>query len=128
MKHTTLLLTVALLAGGLAIAQSDRERRRFNEIQGRIRNNQAVSKEDRDFAQQIRKRQNEEFAREHPPRDSTGMIPLPDLGKGTYKGEQGGLYPGGANVPPAAHLKAGVKIAKSVRPLDPEGRPSNDGK
>ena len=49
---------------------------------------------------------NEEFTKNNPPRDSTGLIPLPDLGKGTYKGEQGGLYPDGANVPPASHAKA----------------------
>src|ERR1700747_541804 len=53
-----------------------------------------------------------EYAKTHPPRESTGLIPLTDLGKGDYKGEQGGLYPGGENVPPRAHLKAGLQIAK----------------
>ncbi len=56
------------------------------------------------------------------------MIPLPDLGKGLYKGEEGGLYPGGVNTPPPAHLKAGVAIARTIVPLDAEGRPSSDGK
>src|SRR5260370_26278717 len=64
----------------------------------------------------------------HPVRDSAGMVTLPDLGKGTYQGEQGGLYPGGENVPPAAHAKAGVKLARGIRPLDAEGRESADGK
>ena len=35
---------------------------------------------------------------------TTGLIPINDLGSQTYAGFQGGLYPGGANAPPAAHL------------------------
>ncbi len=31
-------------------------------------------------------------------------VALPELGTGFYKGEQGGLYPGGLNVPPAFYL------------------------
>lgn len=55
------------------------------------------------------------------------MIALTDLGKGAYKGEQGGLYPGGENVPPAGHLKAGLKMARQIAPLDRDGT-SPDGK
>ena len=50
-----------------------------------------------------------QYAQAHPPRESTGEIALTDLGKGLYKGEQGGLYPGGANTPPKAHLEAGTE-------------------
>jgi hypothetical protein len=75
-----------------------------------------------------RKRFQEMWAKEHPPRDSTGLVPLPDLGKGMYQGFEGGLYPGGVNQPPAVHLKAGLKVARSVVPLDAEGRPSPQGK
>lgn len=32
------------------------------------------------------------------------ILPLPELGSGFYQGEQGGLYPDGLNVPPAAYL------------------------
>ena len=69
-----------------------------------------------------------EYVKTHPPRDSTGLIALTDLGKGTYKGEQGGLYPDGMNVPPRAHLRAGLKISKTVVPLDAAGKRSKDGK
>ena len=65
------------------------------------------------------------YAKERPPRDSVGLIPLTDLGTANYLGEQGGLYPGGVNTPPTAHRNAGVKIAKSVAPLDKEAK---DGK
>src|SRR5947209_13439872 len=50
----------------------------------------------------------------NPPRDSMGFTALNDLGPGTYKGEQGGLYPGGSNTMPAAHLKAGLEQAAQV--------------
>src|SRR5437773_1725116 len=128
MKWTGLLLIGALLAAWPGAAQSDSEKLRAGEIQAKIRRNEPVTPEDRTFMQQMQKRQREEYAKNNPPRDFTGMVPLPELGKGTYKGEQGGLYPGGANVVPAAHGKAGVKIARSIRPLDAEGRESNDGK
>ena len=69
-----------------------------------------------------------EWIAEHPARESTGLIPLPELGKGMYKGEQGGLYPDGENVPPAGHLKAGIEMARRIAPLDAEGRQATDGK
>jgi hypothetical protein len=68
------------------------------------------------------------MAQQPPPRASTGLVPLPDLGKNLYQGEQGGLYPGGVNTVPKAHLKAGIALAHRIVPLDAEGRPSPDGK
>jgi hypothetical protein len=57
-----------------------------------------------------------------------GLVALPDLGKGAYKGAAGGLYPGGVNQRPAKHEAAGVALAGQVRPHDREGRPSPTGK
>ena len=51
----------------------------------------------------------------------THFTPLDDLGTGTYRGYQGGLYPNGLNLPPAAHSAAGISIAKQIRPLDSLG-------
>jgi hypothetical protein len=64
----------------------------------------------------------------NPPRDHMGLTALNDLGTGTYKGEQGGLYPGGSNTMPAAHLQAGLEQAAQVVPRDRNGKPSPDGK
>src|ERR1039457_1324950 len=61
-------------------------------------------------------------------RDSTGLTPLSELGTAKYKGEDGGLYGGGKNEPPAAHRSAWVKACAQVQPLDAEGRPAKDGK
>jgi hypothetical protein len=69
-----------------------------------------------------------DYIRNHPPRDSVGIAPLTDLGTGVYKGEQGGLYAGGKNTPPPAHLKAGLAIAKSIQPLNAAGQPDPNGK
>lgn len=56
-----------------------------------------------------------------------GCVPLDDLGTGTYLGQQGGLYPGGANTPPAAHLAAALHAARQVVPRAADGAPHPDG-
>jgi hypothetical protein len=59
---------------------------------------------------------------------SVGLVPLTDLGAGTYLGRfQGGLYPGGANVAPPAHRSAGLARAQAVQPRDASGAPDADG-
>ena len=47
-----------------------------------------------------------------------GRDALPDLGAGAYQGYQGGLYPGGQNVPPPAYLDQGLEAAGRIRPID----------
>ncbi len=55
--------------------------------------------------------------------DSTGLIPLIDLGPGMYLGYQGGLFPGGSNTEATAsqHYKKGRSFAKNMQPLDSLG-------
>ena len=55
--------------------------------------------------------------------DSSGLIPLNDLGAGFYEGFQGGLYPFGANSenPASTHYKKGKSTAKNLKPLDTLG-------
>lgn len=66
---------------------------------------------------------------EPPPKvDTSKLKPLPELGTAEYRGFPGGLYPGGKNARPAAHEAAGLHLAKQVRPLDADGKPSTDGK
>lgn len=55
------------------------------------------------------------------------QAPLSEL-KGEYKGQDGGLYGKGQNEPPAAQLKAALKAAAAVQPLDATGKPAKDGK
>jgi hypothetical protein len=136
MKISLWLLVAAALAATL-LAQTPEERKRFQEIQQRHKRGEPVNDEDRQFVRSMSARMKQQqapnaeataWAKEHPPQDSTGLVPLPDLGKGMYQGFEGGLYPGGENKPPKAHLEAGLKAAKSIVPLDAEGHPAPDGK
>jgi hypothetical protein len=45
-----------------------------------------------------------------------------------YKGEDGGLYGGGKNVPPERHLQAALEQARAIRPLDADGKPAPEDK
>jgi hypothetical protein len=45
---------------------------------------------------------------------SKGLVPLTELGSGTYLGSQGGLYPGGSNLPPVQHLADGMAFARGI--------------
>lgn len=58
----------------------------------------------------------------------TGLVPLTELGTNPYKGEDGGLYGGGKNEPPAEHLAAALKELAKLQPLDADGKPSPTGK
>lgn len=60
---------------------------------------------------------------------ATGITPLSDLGCGTYKGAQGGLFPGGAEVAPAQHAQSGLTAASAIVPRLADGtRDATNGK
>jgi hypothetical protein len=58
---------------------------------------------------------------------SIGTTALTDLGLGTYKGFQGGLYPDGRSVMPKAYQDIGVAEASKVQPLAGNGAPDPHG-
>jgi len=60
--------------------------------------------------------------------DTSKFKPLDELGTGEYQGFKGGFYPDGAKDRPAAHEAAGLALAKTIQPLDADGKPSPDGK
>ena len=59
--------------------------------------------------------------------DTSALKPLTEMADTKYHDFEGGLYPGGKNDRPAEHEVAGVKFARSVQPLDADGKPSPDG-
>jgi hypothetical protein len=134
MKKYWIALTGAMLLVILVAAQTLDPK--AAEIQGKHKRGEKITMEEEDYAQSAIEHNNQlqsavrqkEWAAAHPARESTGMIPLSELGTGKYHGEEGGLYPGGVNTPPPAHEKAGLKLAQSLKPLDAEGHPSKDGK
>ncbi len=62
-------------------------------------------------------------------KDTTGLKPLPDMtAADRYKGEDGGLYGGGSNAPPAALQAAAQQELAAIQPLDADGRPTATGR
>jgi hypothetical protein len=59
---------------------------------------------------------------------STPMVPISDLGTGTYLGAEGGLYLNGSNIMPSDHDADGVALAQSIGPVDSNGNPDPNGK
>ncbi len=45
----------------------------------------------------------------------------------TYQGQPGGLYPGGTNTPPEPYFSDGMAIARSITPLNKQGKPDSNG-
>lgn len=127
-------LLFPLFIAALAFAQSGDPR--FDQIRQKRERGEALSPDERRYAESViaqRRGQgaaarNEAYAKQNPPRESTGLIPLPDLAAGVYRNEGGGLYPGGRNTPPPAHAEAGLELARRVVALDPDGRPDPRGK
>ena len=63
------------------------------------------------------------------PADWAALVPITDMrATDRYKGEDGGLYGGGQNVPPDVHRMAHLQESQKIRPLDADGAPSDDGK
>ncbi len=60
--------------------------------------------------------------------NNRNLIPLNDLGKGTYKGYQGGLYDNGSNAPSREYLQIGLNSAAQISPLNSNGVPDASGK
>ncbi len=59
---------------------------------------------------------------------SLGIPPLSDSARSTYRGQPGGLYPGGTSRIPPAHLAAALEASRRIRPLDASGRPAENGR
>ncbi len=58
--------------------------------------------------------------------DSTGKIPLNDLGTDTYAGYTGGLFKAGNNEAPETHLDKGIKISNNLRRRNDTGAIDNE--
>jgi hypothetical protein len=124
---------VCILAAVLAAQVDDQ---RFKDIRAKHARGEKITEEERDYVESKIERRNQEesakrqadYAKAHPPRESTGLVPLPDLGEERYQGEPGGLYPGGKNSPPSQHLRAGLQLARQIAPLDRQGRASSEGR
>lgn len=103
----------------------------------RNRRGETVSAEDRAYVERAKQAKQKQTAGKGapgqalppaPPKWSEHLTPLHALGPATYKGEDGGLYGGGKNSPPAAHLAAAMGESRHIRPRDAAGQPATEGK
>ena len=125
MKSRSASFAIALLLALSAIpfVFSQAPDAKFDAIKAKHARGEQVTPEERAYAQSVMAqrnqqdaaKRNQDYAKQNPPRESTGLVPLADLGAGKYLGEQGGLYPEGRNTPPAAHAEAGLKLAQIGR-------------
>jgi hypothetical protein len=133
-------ILAALLLLGLLLPLSAQERpaeeidwNRARQLQQRVQRGETLGDEDRAYLDRARalRRQGQGPPQPHPappPTESTGLVPLSDMGAaGSYKGFDGGLYGGGRNQPPEAHLQLALRQAAQIRPLDAAGKPAADG-
>lgn len=136
MKRTNIIRLATIFPLLLTAQVMQIDAARWQEIVARHKRGEKISEEERDYYESKIERANQaesakrnlEWAKAHPARESTGLIPLPDLGVASYQGEQGGLYPGGSNQTPPAHLAAGLRLASQIVPLDRDGHPSANGR
>jgi hypothetical protein len=63
-----------------------------------------------------------------PAKETTGLVPITEMGDGLYKEQAGGLYGRGQNVPPESHLKAAQVQTALILPRDAQGNPSDAGR
>lgn len=110
---------------------------RARQIMERNRRGEAVSAEDRAYVERAKQAKQKQGAGKGapgpalpppPPKWTEHLTALPKLGTATYKGEDGGLYGGGKNPPPAAHLAAAMGESEQIRPRDTAGQAAADGK
>ncbi len=57
-----------------------------------------------------------------------GLVPINDLGTGTFLAYEGGLYPNGRNTIPLGHLNDGLELASQISPRNASGIPTPTGK
>jgi hypothetical protein len=122
MKKLTCVAGVLFLLAPAWAQPPQIDDKRFQEIRAKRQRGEKITEEERDYGETKIERQNQEqsaqrnaeWAKAHPARESTGLVPLDEMGKATWEGYPGGLYPGGANTPPAAHLEAGLRLARAI--------------
>jgi hypothetical protein len=127
-------LSAALVAGALALAADPPpapiDWTRARELNQRAQKGETLTPEERTYLERAREERRKEAARQAPPATKpTGLVPLDQMGADDkYKGEDGGLYGGGKNVPPPDLQKAADAALAKIVPLDAQGKPATGGK
>ena len=142
MKNAICVLAMIMLAApvrGAASAGEPLDATKVRQLHQKVKNGQPLTTEEQAYYERGKAaRQTGELTKKKevsgtPPatgsKTSTGLVPLPDMSASDrYKDQDGGLYGGGNNTAPEAHLKAAMELAGKIQPLDADGRPSPGGR
>ncbi|MFM8469847.1 MAG: hypothetical protein ACKODH_07750 [Limisphaerales bacterium] len=125
-----ILLSLTLWSRPLPAAEAPIDWNRAQQLHQRAQRGEKLSPEEQAYyerAKAARAKGNQPGGAAQP-RWTGHITPLTELGTEKYKGEDGGLYGGGKNEPPPAHLAAAQREAAKIQPLDADGKPTKDGK
>jgi len=129
--HVAVLLGLVVLATApLVLANEPIDWQRAQELRRREQQGQTLSEQDRAYLERA-KRQYAQKARANqapPAKETTGLVPLTEMGEGRYQEQSGGLYGQSRNVPPESHLQAAQVQTALIVPRDAQGSPSGAGK
>jgi hypothetical protein len=124
------LWLVTMMAVPTVWANQPIDWQRAQELRRREQQGQTLNEQDRAYLERAKREYAQKGrANQAPPaRETTGLVPLTEMGDGLYQGQTGGLYGRGRNVPPESHLKAAQVQTALVVPRDAQGNPSDAGK
>ena len=124
------LLVLLALSGRVLAAEAPIDWTRAQQLHQRAQRGEKLTPEEQSYYERAKAaRAKGGSAPPSAPAKWTGhQTPLTELVAAKYKGEDGGLYGGGKNEPPPAHLTAALHEAAKVQPLDADGKPAKDGK
>ena len=121
-----LLLALHLLACTLSAAEPPIDWNRAGQLHQRAQRGEKLTPEEQSYYERAKaaRAKGGQPPTSAPAKWAGHITPLTEQGAGKYKGEDGGLYGGGRNEPPPAHLEAALREAAKIQPLDAEGRPA----
>lgn len=127
----SLLPLILLCVCGLHAQDIQIDWQKARALHDRVSRGETLSAEEQKYYDEA-KRQREKGSgqpqRNEPPAPApTNLVPLTEL-KEPYQGQDGGLYGGGKNDPPADLAARAQKAVAQIHPLDAEGKPAPGGK
>lgn len=132
LKRVVVLFAATVVLAGLALGQpaGDLDFNKARQLRQKMLDGQKLTEDERAYLDRaIEAKKKLQGGQNFLKGSSLGLKPLTDMtAEDRYKGQDGGLYGGGKNEPPAEHLQAALRFAKRIQPLNAEGKLAADGK
>ena len=103
---------------------------RAQELRRREQQGETLNEQDRAYLDRAKQqlRQKAKATQAAPARETTGQVPVTEMGDRLYKEQTGGLYGQGQNVAPASHRQAAREQTALMCPRDAQGNPAEAGR